>query len=299
MNPDSLSSEASRRRSPSSWPSQPRRRAQLNSHTAHDGRRRARGLRETGLGRLYTGGGVAVTADGAHVACGCEGALQLFASSTGRAALRVEAEADEFTAFALHPSNPSQLVTAARSRQLVAWALDLDGGHATAMRTWKAHRLPVGGLAYDPTGTLVASAGADAVAMVFDVNRGHCTHVFRGHEGVVHRVLFHPDANVLQLVSSAADNTVRVWSLGESSCLAVLRGHVGLPAALAFSPDGAPHRPRRARLPVAALRLQTGRLDRRARADPPSSSSTPTPTPPPRQRGARRRPRRPRRRCAS
>ena len=74
--------------------------------------------------------------------------------------------------------------------------------------------------------------------MVFDVNRGHCTHVFRGHEGVVHRVLFHPDANVLQLVSSAADNTVRVWSLGESSCLAVLRGHVGLPAALAFSPDG-------------------------------------------------------------
>jgi len=33
------------------------------------------------LGRLYTGGGVAVTADGAHVACGCEGALQLFASS--------------------------------------------------------------------------------------------------------------------------------------------------------------------------------------------------------------------------
>ena len=190
------------------------------------------------LGRLYTGGGVAVTADGAHVACGCEGALQLFASSTGRAALRVEAEADEFTAFALHPSNPSQLVTAARSRQLVAWALDLDGGRATAVRTWKAHRLPVGALAYDPTGTLVASAGADAVAMVFDVNRGHCTHVFRGHEGVVHRVLFHPDANVLQLVSSAADNTVRVWSLGESSCLAVLRGHVGLPAALAFSPDG-------------------------------------------------------------
>ena len=33
------------------------------------------------LGRLYTGGGVAVIADGAHVACGCEGALQLFASS--------------------------------------------------------------------------------------------------------------------------------------------------------------------------------------------------------------------------
>ena len=34
------------------------------------------------LGRLYTGGGVAVTADGAHVACGCEGALQRFEGLT-------------------------------------------------------------------------------------------------------------------------------------------------------------------------------------------------------------------------
>ena len=75
------------------------------------------------LGRLYTGGKVAVTCDGAHVVCACEGALQLFLSATGRAALRVEAEADEFTAFALHPTNPRQLVTAARSRQHVHWAL--------------------------------------------------------------------------------------------------------------------------------------------------------------------------------
>ena len=74
------------------------------------------------LGRLYTGGGVAVTADGAHVACGCEGGHLALRLPTGRG-MRVEAEADEFTVPALHPSNPSQLVTAARSRQLVAWAL--------------------------------------------------------------------------------------------------------------------------------------------------------------------------------
>lgn len=47
--------------------------------------------------------------------------------------------------------------------------------------------MPMIDLAYDPSGTLVASASADSSVMVFDVDKGFCTHVFRGHEGVVHR----------------------------------------------------------------------------------------------------------------
>ena len=101
--------------------------------------------------------------------------------------------ADEFTSFVLHPLLP-QLVSASRARQLRHHALDVDAGKVESLRMWKAHKMPVLDLAYEGTGTLVASASADSAVMVFDVEKGFCTHVFRGHEGVVHRVTFHPDA---------------------------------------------------------------------------------------------------------
>lgn len=34
---------------------------------------------------------------------------------------------------------------------------------------------------------------------VWDVEKGFCTHSFKGHQGVVSRVLFHPDAHRLQV----------------------------------------------------------------------------------------------------
>ena len=113
--------------------------------------------------------------------------------STGKVVLSVQSEADEFTSFVLHPLLP-QLVSASRARQLRHHALDVDAGKVESLRMWKAHKMPVLDLAYEGTGTLVASASADSAVMVFDVEKGFCTHVFRGHEGVVHRVTFHPDA---------------------------------------------------------------------------------------------------------
>ncbi len=190
------------------------------------------------FGRLYTGGKVQVSGDGASLACACGSGINLMSVATGKVLLTVMAEGDdEFTAFALHPSLP-ELVTSGRSRQLRSWSLDPARGTSEGVRVWKAHKMPVLDLAYDPTGTLVASGASDGVVMVFDVGKGFCTHVFRGHEGVVHTVAFHPDASRLQLYSTAADNTVRVWDLRSRECVATLRTHVGLPTCLAFSADG-------------------------------------------------------------
>ncbi|CAB1108406.1 unnamed protein product [Ectocarpus sp. CCAP 1310/34] len=88
------------------------------------------------------------------------------------------------------------------------------------------------------TGTLVATGSSDSTAKVWDVERGYCTHNFRGHTGVVSVVAFHPDSKRLTLVTGSEDTTVRVWSLSEQSCTAVLKAHLSYVTSLAFLPGG-------------------------------------------------------------
>jgi U3 small nucleolar RNA-associated protein 13 len=57
------------------------------------------------------------------------------------------------------------------------------------------------GMACHVSGGLLATAGADGKVLVWDVDGGFCTHYFKGHQGVVASVMFHPDPNK-SLVSS-------------------------------------------------------------------------------------------------
>ena len=148
--------------------------------------------------RLYTGGKVQAPFSADFIACVCGAEVNLVDLTTGKVLLTVPSDADEFTAFALREDG-RQLVTAGRSRQMRSWKLDITARTCECERVWKAHKMPVMDLAYDPTGTHVASGSADSTAMVFDVDRAVSTHIFRGHEGVVHLVAFHPDPKKLQV----------------------------------------------------------------------------------------------------
>ena len=139
------------------------------------------------------------------------------------------------TATATATATASASATASSSASASSSTSALEPS-SECIRVWKAHKLPVVELAYERTGTLVASGGADSVVMVFDVPKGFCTHVFRGHSGVVHRLLFHPTR--LVLFSSANDNAIRAWDLKTKTCLGVLDAHVSLPSSLALSADG-------------------------------------------------------------
>ena len=191
------------------------------------------------FGRLYTGGKVQASPDNAFLVCLCGAEVNVIDVASGTVALTVPSAADEFSAYALRPDG-RELVTAGHSRQFRSWDLDVTARTCDCARVWKGHKMPVLDLAYDGSGGLVASASADASAMVFDVDKGACTHVFRGHEGVLHLVAFHPvqsDDQIL-LLTAAADNAIRVWDLLSRSCRAVLTSHVGQPTALTFSADG-------------------------------------------------------------
>ena len=141
------------------------------------------------------------------------------------------------TSFALRPS-PSgkavEIVTASRNQLLRHW--ELESG--ACKRAWKAHRTPVLSMDFEATGTLLATGGSDRAVMVWDVDKGYCTHNFRGHTGIVTTLRFHPSRNPLQLVSACHGNELRMWNLMDAKKHKQLKNHVGAVTSVVFSEDG-------------------------------------------------------------
>jgi len=119
----------------------------------------------------------------------------------------------------------------------------------------RAHDAPVHVCRADPTSTYVASGAADGIVKVWDILRGHATHVLRGHGGIVSALAFsYPRHNlgleerVMRLVTASVDTRLRVWDLGHSATEArsgkqmrpesVLEGHVSVPRSIDITEDG-------------------------------------------------------------
>ena len=96
-------------------------------------------------GRLYTGGKVQVGAphtaasggdaeQGAFLVCPCGPELNVIDLVSAQVLLTVPADEDEFTAFALHPTDRRELVPAGRSRQLRSWSLDFAAKSCECVR---------------------------------------------------------------------------------------------------------------------------------------------------------------------
>lgn len=95
------------------------------------------------------------------------------------------------------------------------------------------HGSLIGDVALSPDGSLVATAGVDAVARVWDVESGQELLTLEGHApaqssgsgllGGVANVVFTPDGR--RIVTGGADGTVRLWNVEDGQPLAVLSKH--------------------------------------------------------------------------
>lgn len=100
--------------------------------------------------------------------------------------------AERVTCFAMHP-NGEEIVVSTQKFALRHWKINEK--EKVCQRVIRAHQMPILAMAYDTTGTLVATGSADRSVRVWDIARGYCTHSFKDHTNVVQTVYFHPDPN--------------------------------------------------------------------------------------------------------
>ncbi|PWN51000.1 WD40 repeat-like protein [Violaceomyces palustris] len=221
---------------------------------------------------FYTGGSVAFTPDGSWMATTLSEEVVVTEVKTGNVITKIPGDTEELTSLTLTPSG-SHLITASRSLSLKVYSLpEFNLVRSIA----KCHAAQVTVMSVDPTSTLLATGSSDGTAKVWDIVGGYCTHVFRGHGGVVSSLCWNMpspaaeedsgagtsaspkakgkrksvqgEANVnggrrIELFSGSVDGRIRLWDLKTRSNathkpVSTLAGHDSVVRGLSVTDNG-------------------------------------------------------------
>jgi WD40 repeat protein len=217
--------------------------------------------------------GATFSADGRYAAFGCDRAVLVLDTATGREAARLRHRGRGLHTVAVAPDGShvaaldddgflvwhtasGREVLRRRSPGEAAWSVAFapDGGRLAcgsgpAVRVWEVHggRCVVSlhghtrgafSLAWAPDGRRLVSGGGpgDNTVRLWDVDAGRELACLRGHEGEVRAVAFAADGR--HLASAGDDRTVRLWEAGGGTSARPQDGHEGPLKYLAFAPDG-------------------------------------------------------------
>jgi eukaryotic-like serine/threonine-protein kinase len=98
------------------------------------------------------------------------------------------------------------------------------------------HPLGVLAVAFNPEGTILASASRDRTMRLWDTQSGELLRTLFGHTDDVTAVAFSSAGKLVATASS--DRSVRLWNVADGRPIAVLRGHHLPVKGLSFHPDG-------------------------------------------------------------
>jgi WD40 repeat protein len=100
--------------------------------------------------------------------------------------------------------------------------------------TFSAHEETVWAVEFSPDGTLIATAGWDKKAVLWD-SQGNLLVELEGHTDRVNGISFSPDGQ--QIVTGSSDRTLKIWNQ-QGQLLKTLEGHADVIWGVDFSPDG-------------------------------------------------------------
>jgi WD40 repeat protein len=98
------------------------------------------------------------------------------------------------------------------------------------------HSAPIHATAYAPDGRFVATAGADATAVLWEAATGDELRTFAGHTAAIDALAFSPDGRFL--ATGSRDKTAKLWDVASGRELRTFPHGNGGIVAVAFSRDG-------------------------------------------------------------
>ncbi|MBW0526658.1 hypothetical protein O181_066373 [Austropuccinia psidii MF-1] len=107
--------------------------------------------------------------------------------------------------------------------------------------TSRAHEAPISTSRSDPTASVFATGDTAGVVRIWDARAGHCTHVFKGHGGIVSALCFDIDLKVnrTRLAVGSGDCRIKLWDLSNKNLIGLFEGaHLSIIRGLEISPDG-------------------------------------------------------------
>jgi WD40 repeat protein len=113
-------------------------------------------------------------------------------------------------------------------------ALQTIVNHIREQNQFKGHQGEVRSVSFSPDGKMLATAGFDGSARLWNLSGQQLTE-FKADRGEVYSVSFSPDGKML--ASAGYDGTTRLWHLSGQQ-LVQLKGHQGRVYSVSFSPDG-------------------------------------------------------------
>ena len=111
---------------------------------------------------------------------------------------------------------------------------DVESGHL--IRSFRGHADTINGLAFEPSGRRLATAGRDRTVRIWDATNGQELRTLQGHLLAVSCVAFSPDGRLV--ASAGEDRMIKLWDATSGAERRILIGHTASICAIAFSPDG-------------------------------------------------------------